>query len=60
MTVPDAPLMPRREAAAVLGMGTGAAAGQQIQRLDARMRTDPNLRRRVTKIDTALNRKAAG
>jgi putative transposase len=49
-----------REAAAVLGMGTGAAAGQQIQRLDARMRTDPNLRRRVTKIDTALNRKAAG
>jgi hypothetical protein len=44
----------QREAAAILGLGTGAAISQQISRLRARMVDDRRLRRRVERLDSDL------
>ena len=49
----------QREAATVLGVGTGAAIGQQIKRLDVRMRAAPALRRQVTAIESEIKRRTA-
>jgi hypothetical protein len=45
----------QREAAAVLGMQTGAAVGQQLQRLERRLSHDRRLRRCVADIDRVVN-----
>ena len=46
-----------REAAAVAGMGTGSDAARQVRRIEARLGSDPLLRRRVARIEDTLNRK---
>ena len=46
-----------REAAAAGGMGTGGATARQIRRIEARLGSDPLLRRRVARIEDTLNRK---
>jgi hypothetical protein len=45
----------QREAAAVLGMNTGAAVGQQLQRLRNRVCSDPHLRDRLESLETSLH-----
>lgn len=45
----------QREAAAVLGMKTGAATGQQLRRLEARLDADSELRRQLAVIEDALS-----
>jgi hypothetical protein len=44
----------QREVAALLGVKTGAAVGQQLQRLQLRLRADAHLRRRLATIETTL------
>lgn len=44
----------QREAAGVLNMKTGAAVGQQLQRLQSRLATDPHLRRLLADIEESL------
>jgi hypothetical protein len=44
----------QRDAAAVLGMKTGAAVGLQIRRLEARLTSEPRLRRRLADIESVL------
>lgn len=44
----------QREAAAELGMKTGAAVGQQLQRLRQRVCTDTHLRNRLASLEAAL------
>lgn len=44
----------QREAAGVLNMKTGAAVGQQLQRLQSRLAADPHLRRLLADIEKTL------
>ncbi len=48
----------QRRAAMALGMGTGAAAGKQLRRIEQRVRTDRRLRQTVDRIEAALDGEA--
>ena len=44
----------QRAAAPLLSMGTGAAVGQQLKRLEARLAQDRRLRRQVAALENEL------